>query len=455
MRIEKDCVGEMEVPDDALYGIHALRAVGNFPITKERTNHLLIQSYIEIKKAAAQINANAGTLDRAKASAIVDACDKLLHDDDQSAFIVPAIQGGAGTSTNMNTNEVVANVAMRLHPEVKIHPNDDVNQSQSTNDTYPTAGKMAMLKLITPLCEQVQRLVKQFKKLSDEYQNTIKVGRTQLQDAVPTTYGKSFHAYATLFGRDLKRINSAINELKTVSMGGTAIGTGINASKYYQEHIVDAINVVSGLNLAPDTDLIDAIQNSDHFITFSGVLKTLALDLSKVSNDFRLLGSGPKAGLNELALPKRQAGSSIMPDKINPVIPEVVNQVAFEVAGFDTTVSMAAEAGQLELNAFEPIMFKSILTGEEHLTMAVKTFVDNCLNGLKVNVEQCAENVDNSAVTATVLSPKIGYEKTTKLIKKSLSENESVKKVAIEDHLLPIDEIDHLFSPAVLTNDEK
>ncbi|MBW1605018.1 aspartate ammonia-lyase [Lactobacillus sp. Sy-1] len=455
MRIEKDCVGKMEVPDDALYGIHALRAVGNFPITKEKTDPLLIESYIEIKKAAAQMNANAGTLDQAKAAAIVDACDKLLHDGDQSAFIVPSIQGGAGTSTNMNTNEVIANVAMRLHPEVKVHPNDDVNQSQSTNDTYPTAGKMAMLKLLPPLCDQVKRLIDQFTKLSEEYSDTIKVGRTQLQDAVPTTYGKSFHAYATLFTRDFKRIKAAMNELTTVSLGGTAIGTGVNTTKYYQEHVVDALNVVSGLQLSTDTDLIDAIQNSDHFITFSGVLKTLALDLSKVSNDLRLLGSGPKAGLNELALPKRQAGSSIMPDKINPVIPEVVNQVAFEVAGFDTTVTMAAEAGQLELNAFEPIMFKSILTGEEHLTGAIKTLVDNCLKGLKVNVEQCASDVDNSAVTATVLSPKIGYENTTNLIKKGLAENRSVKNIAIEENLLPVDEIEHLFSPAVLTNDEK
>ncbi|MHA8137671.1 aspartate ammonia-lyase [Lactobacillaceae bacterium Scapto_B20] len=455
MRIEKDCVGEMEVPDDALYGIHALRAEHNFPITKERTHSLLIQSYIEIKQAAAEVNADAKTLDRQKATAIIDACNKLLHDNDFSAFIVPSIQGGAGTSTNMNTNEVVANVAMQLHPEVKIHPNDDVNQSQSTNDTYPTAGKMAMLKLLPALRHEIGRMVDQFKALSKEYRNTIKVGRTQLQDAVPTTYGKSFHAYATLFNRDLKRLEAVESEIKTVSLGGTAIGTGINASDYYQIHIVDILNRISGMHLIPDKDLIDAIQNSDHFVTFSGTLKTLAMNLSKVSNDLRLLGSGPKAGLNELALPKQQAGSSIMPDKINPVIPEVVNQVAFEVAGFDTTVTMAAEAGQLELNAFEPIMFKSLLTGEEHLTQAIKTLVDNCLLGLKVNVAQCAENVSNSAVTATVLSPKLGYETTTKLIKKALSENRSVKEVALAEHLLPADEIDHLFSPEILTSDAK
>ncbi|MHA8110438.1 aspartate ammonia-lyase [Lactobacillaceae bacterium Melli_B4] len=455
MRIEKDCVGEMEVPDDALYGIHTLRATRNFPITKERTHSLLIQSYIEIKQAAAEVNADAKTLDRQKATAIIDSCKKLLHEGDYSAFVVPSIQGGAGTSTNMNTNEVVANVAMKLHPEIKIHPNDDVNQSQSTNDTYPTAGKMAMLKLLPALRHQIERMIEQFRALSKEYRNTIKVGRTQLQDAVPTTYGKSFHAYATLFTRDLKRLQVVEDELKTVSLGGTAIGTGINASDYYQAHIVEALNRISGMHLETDKDLIDAIQNSDHFTTFSGTLKTLAMNLSKVSNDLRLLGSGPKAGLNELALPKKQAGSSIMPDKINPVIPEVVNQVAFEVAGFDTTVTMAAEAGQLELNAFEPIMFKSLLTGEEHLTQAIKTLVDNCLLGLKVNVAQCASNVSNSAVTATVLSPELGYEKTTKLIKKALSENRSVKEVALSEHLLPADEIDHLFSPEILTSDAK
>ncbi|UQS84671.1 aspartate ammonia-lyase [Apilactobacillus apisilvae] len=452
MRIEEDCVGKMEVPEDALYGIHTLRAAGNFPITKEMVHPDLIESYIQIKKAAAKTNCEAQKLDVKKCDAIIQACDELLSSGDQSGFITPAIQGGAGTSTNMNTNEVIANMAMKLRPKVFIHPNDDVNQAQSTNDTYPTAGKMAMLKLMPNLLNEIERLVATFEELSRKFKNTIKLGRTQLQDAVPTTYGKSFHAYASLFKRDLRRIKTASEELKTISMGGTAIGTGMNASKYYQEHIVKNINKCSGMNLKSDNDLIDAVQNTDHFVTFSAALKTLAVDLSKVSNDLRLLASGPQSGLNELHLPKRQAGSSIMPNKINPVIPEVVNQVAFEIIGFDATVTAASEAGQLELNAFEPIMFKSILTSEEHLTRAIKTLIDHCLTDIEVNKEKCADDVRKSAVTATILSPELGYVRTTKIIKESLKEDKNVKDILISKHILSKDKIDELFSPKHLVN---
>lgn len=455
MRMEKDCVGKMKVPDKALYGIHALRAVGNFPITKELVHPKIIESYIEIKKAAAITNNGANTLDVIKCNAIIKACDQLLKSGDQSGFITPSIQGGAGTSTNMNTNEVIANLAMKLDSNVFIHPNDDVNQSQSTNDTYPTAGKMAMLKLIPNLLGELERLVATFTKLGQKFAKTIKLGRTQLQDAVPTTYGKSFHAYASLFKRDLKRIKHASAELETISMGGTAIGTGMNASKYYQQHIVENINKYSTMSLKSDEDLIDAVQNTDHFVTFSAALKTLAVDLSKVSNDLRLLASGPQSGFNELRLPKRQAGSSIMPNKINPVIPEVVNQVAFEVIGFDATVTAASEAGQLELNAFEPIMFKSILTAEEHLTSAMQTLVDNCLKDIDVNDDKCSEDVKKSAVTATILSPILGYVKTTKIIKESLKENIPVKKILIKKNIMPKDKINVLFSPSHLVNENK
>ncbi|TPR22237.1 aspartate ammonia-lyase [Apilactobacillus timberlakei] len=452
MRIEEDCVGKMEVPDKALYGIHALRAVGNFPITKELVHPKIIESYIQIKKAAAKTNCTANTLDVRKCNSIIQACDNLLTSGDLSGFITPAIQGGAGTSTNMNTNEVIANLAMKLDPNTFIHPNDDVNQSQSTNDTYPTAGKMAMLKLVPNLLSELERLVANFTNLGQKFAKTIKLGRTQLQDAVPTTYGKSFHAYASLFKRDINRIKHASEELKTISMGGTAIGTGMNASKYYQQHIVENINKYSKMNLKSDQDLIDAVQNTDHFVTFSAALKTLAVNLSKVSNDLRLLASGPQSGLNELRLPKRQAGSSIMPNKINPVIPEVVNQVAFEVIGFDATVTAASEAGQLELNAFEPIMFKSILTAEEHLTNAMETLIDNCLKDIDVNKEKCSEDVRKSAVTATILSPILGYVQTTQIIQESLKKKVSVKDILLNHNILDKTKIDELFAPKNLIN---
>jgi aspartate ammonia-lyase len=341
---------------------------------------------------------------------------------------------------------------MRLDSSVTIHPNDDVNQSQSTNDTYPTAGKMAMLKRLPNLLAEINRLIETFEHLSQRFQFTVKLGRTQLQDAVPTTYGKSFNAYASLFRRDLKRITHASQELKFVSMGGTAIGTGTNTSKFYRNHIIENINQVANMDLKADTDLIDAVQNTDHFVSFSSSLKTLAVDLSKVSNDLRLLGSGPQSGLNELQLPKRQAGSSIMPNKVNPVIPEVVNQVAFEVIGFDATVTAASEAGQLELNAFEPIMFKSILTTEQHLTNAITTLIDNCLSGIIVNTEQCSNDVKKSSVTATVLAPILGYNKTTELIKLANKKHQTVPNILIAQHILPQEKVKQLFSPEYLIN---
>ncbi|GLB46464.1 aspartate ammonia-lyase [Philodulcilactobacillus myokoensis] len=453
MRIEEDSVGKMEVPDKALYGIHALRAFYNFPITNEKVQPVLIKSLIQIKKAAAITNRDAKTLDTKKAAAIILACDHLLNHYDRSAFIVPAIQGGAGTSTNMNVNEVIANLAMRLNRnDIKIHPNDDVNQCQSTNDTYPTAGKIAMLSLLPSLIAAINKLIHALKSKAKEYQNALKVGRTQLQDAVPTTFGNSFNAYASMFHRDLHRLNQVQVDLKSVNLGGTAIGTGINTSSYYTSHVVPNLSQLTGLSLYQADNLIDATQNSDSFVEFSSVMKALAVNLSKMSNDLRLMTSGPQDGLNEINLPKRQAGSSIMPGKINPVIPEVVNQVAFEVIGKDTTITMAAEAGQLELNAFEPIMFRDILISETHLTRAIETLVERCINGITVNKELDQNEVSKSAITATVLSPYLGYETTTKLIKTALKHHYSVKQLVSDKHLLNDKLLDHLFSPAVLTN---
>ena len=451
MRIEEDCIGKLPVEENALYGIHTVRAVHNFPVTKERMDPLLIHNLIQIKKAAATVNFKAGTLTADKQRAITAACDQLLLGRYADSFIVPAIQGGAGTSANMNVNEVIANLAHQLDPDVMVHPNDDVNQSQSTNDTFPTAGKMALCAQLPGLLGAIEQLSQALLIKSKRYQDAIKVGRTQLEDAVPTTYGRTFHAYYQLFNRDLARVKSAGEHLRVVNLGGTAIGTGINATKYYQTHIIDALNANVHLALQSAPDLVDATQNCDGFVEFSGAMKILAADLSKFSNDLRLLGSGPQSGLGELNLPAKQAGSSIMPDKVNPVIPEVVNQVAFEVMGNDVTVTMAAEAGQLELNAFEPIMLRALLESERHLQRAMQTLVENCVRDVTVNRKRCADQVAHSTITATVLSPYLGYEVTTGLIKKALATHSSVPALLRERHLLAPALIDQLFSPAGLT----
>lgn len=452
MRIEEDCIGKLAVEDEALYGIHTLRAVKNFPISHERLNPLLIHNLVQIKKAAAETNYAAGTLTMAKRDAIVAACNELLLGQHADSFIVPAIQGSAGTSANMNVNEVVANLAHRLDPTVFVHPNDDVNQSQSTNDVFPTAGKMALRQALPGLLGALGQMVQTLLVKAQRYQGALKVGRTQLEDAVPTTYGRTFHAYYQLFKRDLGRLQSAGDHLRTVNLGGTAIGTGVNATDYYQQHIVATLNRDGGFGLKSAEDLVDATQNCDLFVEFSASMKTLAVDLSKFSNDLRLLASGPQAGLGELNLPAQQAGSSIMPGKVNPVIPEVVNQVAFEVIGNDVTVTMAAEAGQLELNAFEPIMLRALLTSESHLQQAVQTLVKNCLKHLTVNRAVGAAEVGHSAVAATVLAPYIGYVETTKLIKEALATHQSVKTLLVAQHRLAPALIDQLFSAEGLTH---
>lgn len=450
MRIEQDCIGKLAIDDDALYGIHSKRAENNFPISSEKIHPLIIESFLQIKKAAAQVNQQAGTLKAPKANAIIAACNQLLLGRHQDAFIVPAIQGSAGTSANMNVNEVVAHLAEALTPGVHVHPNDDVNQSQSTNDTFPTAGQMAMLKKLPSLLKAIDGLLDELERLAKQNKDVLKIGRTQLEDAVPTTYGRTFTAYRSLFKRDLARLSAVRDDLAVVNLGGTAIGTGLNATRYYQAHIVGQVNQLTQLNLVQAPDLIDATQNCDTAVVFSGALKALAVDLSKFCNDLRLLGSGPQAGLAELRLPAVQAGSSIMPAKVNPVIPEVVNQVAFEVIGNDTTVTLAAQGGQLELNAFEPIMFRDILASETYLEKGIQTLVTNCLHGLQVNQTQTQRYVEHSAIIATALSPILGYTKTTAVIKQALSEDRSVRDIILDSHLLSVEQLDQLLSPESL-----
>lgn len=446
---EEDCVGRLAIPDDVLYGVHSARAAGNFPFAT-KTNPLIVRNLVQIKKAAALVNQAGGTLAPEKAKAIVAACNELLLGQHREAFIVPAIQGGAGTSSNMNANEVIAHLATRKS-QLAIHPNDDVNQGQSTNDTYPTSGKMALLELLPSLLEAVALLSQTLLSKADEYADTIRVGRTQLQDAVPTTYGRTFHAYGNMFRRDLRRLRAAGDALRSVNLGGTAIGTGLNATPYYRTHIVPAVNAQTHLDLQLASDLSDATQNTDVFAEFSGALKALAVNLNKMCNDLRLLGSGPQAGLGELHLPARQAGSSIMPNKINPVIPEAVTQVAFTVIGNDVAVTMAAEAGQLELNAFEPLIFAKLIEDEDDLAIAINMLVDKCLRGIVVDKQLCQDEVEQSAVAATVLAPILGYAETTQLIKEAIATKVSVRKLILDKELLPEATVSELFSADVLT----
>ena len=366
-----------------------------------------------IKKAAAITNSEIGLLDPLISEAIVKACDEILTGRFRRDFVVDPIQGGAGTSLNMNANEVIANRAIELLGGEKgdyriVHPNDHVNLSQSTNDVIPTAGKMTTVRLLNNLMKQLLSLQKALSKKAAEFNHVIKMGRTQMQDAVPIRLGQEFKAYADAIRRDIDRIEKAIDEMRPLNMGGTAIGTGINADEAYLDLIVPVLNEVSGMNFVQADNLIDATQNLDPFVAVSGAVKTCAVALSKIANDLRLMSSGPRAGFGEINLPAKQNGSSIMPGKVNPVIPEVVNQVAFNVIGNDMTITMAAEAGQLELNAFEPIIFYNLFQSIDTLGFAVETFVENCIVGITANEERCRELVENSVGMVTTLAPVLG-----------------------------------------------
>ena len=361
-RIEHDIIGEMHIPQDVYYGIHSVRAAENFPITGQRLQRDMIVSIAWIKKACARANLAAGTIREDVSRAIEQACDEIIAGRLHDQFIVDPIQGGAGTSTNMNANEVIANRAIELLGGVKgdyslVNPNDHVNCGQSTNDVIPTAGKMTTLRLLKKLETELDRLRAAFEDKSREFNHVIKMGRTQMQDAVPIRLGQEFRAYADAVRRDTVRMGKAMDEMRSLNMGGTAIGTGINADETYLRRIVPVLSEVSGMELTQAGDLIDSTQNPDPFVAVSGAVKTCAVTLSKIANDLRLMSSGPRTGFGEINLPARQNGSSIMPGKVNPVIPEVINQVAFLIIGNDMTVTMAAEGGQLELNAFEPIIF--------------------------------------------------------------------------------------------------
>jgi len=440
------------VPAKAYYGVQSLRGARNFNITGKGLHPSFIKNMARIKKAAALTNKQVGAIDGNVADAIVTACDEILEGKYLDNFIVDAIQGGAGTSLNMNANEVVANRAIEILGGEKgnykiVHPNDHVNCAQSTNDAYPSAGKIAVIRLLENAIGSLEEFHRNLKEKAKEFSGVIKMGRTEMQDAVPISFGQSFSAYAHAVERDIARFRTAISELSCLNMGGTAIGTGINAKKEYIENIVPTLSEVTGLSLTQAKDLIDATQNLDSFVFVSGIIKSCAANVSKMANDLRLMSSGPRTGFGEINLPPKQNGSSIMPGKINPVIPEVMNQIAFNVIGNDTTITMAVEAGQLELNAFEPIIFYCLFESLETLSNGIKVFTKDCIEGLTVNVDRCEDEVERSIGIVTAICPYIGYTKASEIAHRALDEHRNVRDVLIEENILKKEEIDHVLDP--------
>lgn len=395
-------------------------------------------------------------LDQQIAQAIIQACDEILDGNLRDQFIVDAIQGGAGTSANMNANEVIANRAIEILGGTKgdysiVHPNDHVNMSQSTNDVIPTAGKITVLKLLPQTIKELEKLEKAMEEKEAEFDDILKMGRTQLQDAVPMRLGQSFGAFAHVLKRDIKRLKNVMDEMKVLNIGATAIGTAINVAPYYLANISYELSKVAGISLKQADDLIDATQNLDGFVSVSGVLKICAVDISKISNDLRLMSSGPRTGLSEINLPARQNGSSIMPGKINPVIPEVVSQVAYLIIGHDYTITMAAEAGQLELNAFEPVLFHHLFESIDTLKEAAATLTKHCITGITANKGQCEEYIEKSVGISTALCPYIGYAKSAEIAKKSLKTGISVKELVLEEGLLKEEELKEILKPEKMT----
>ena len=456
MRTETDSIGSIQLPDDAYYGVQSYRAKQNFPLSGTTMLPEMIDSLVEIKKAATIANGLNGNLNKRLETAIVRACDEILSGALRDQFVVDPIQGGAGTSANMNANEVIANRATELLGgslgHYIVHPNDHVNMSQSTNDVFPSAGKLATVKLLNQLITSLNRLIGAFHAKAEEFRDVVKLGRTQLQDAVPMYLGQEFKAHANALRRCSMRIFRSRNELFELNLGATAIGTSINASRGYLDCVVDILADLVGQPLKAADDMIDATQNPDSFSAISASIKNCALVMSKIANDMRLLSSGPCGGIEELILPARQHGSSIMPGKINPVIPEVVTQAAFLVAGNDVTISMAVEAGQLELNAFEPVMFYCLFESLQVLTNAADTFRIRCIDGVIADEEHCSQLLMQSMAIATALCPVIGYEKATSIVKIALKDHRTVVDVALEELSMPKETIEKIVNDCLMEN---
>lgn len=457
VRIEKDFLGSKEVPIDAYYGIQTLRAVENFPITGYRVHEELIQAMAIVKKSAATANMEIGRLQPGLAEAIVRAADEMIEGRWHDQFIVDPIQGGAGTSINMNANEIIANRAIELLGGKKgdyfqVSPNSHVNMAQSTNDAFPTAIHIAVLSLMDKLLVTAKELQGAFAAKAAEFDSVIKMGRTHLQDGVPIRLGQEFAAYARVLERDIKRIQQSRAHLYEVNMGATAVGTGLNADPRYIERVVELLAQWSGFPLKNAEDLVDATQNTDAYTEVSAALKVCMINMSKVANDLRLMASGPRAGLYEIKLPARQPGSSIMPGKVNPVMCEVVNQVAFQVIGNDHTICLASEAGQLELNVMEPVLVFNLLQSISIMNQAFKVFKIHCVDGIEANAEQCKEYVDRSIGIITALNPHLGYEVAARIAREATLTGKSVRELCLVYNVLTEEELDLILDPYEMTH---
>ena len=457
MRLEKDSIGNVYIEDDAYYGIQSLRGAINFNVSEQRLDHNFVKNMARIKKAAAIVNNKVGTLSIEKCDAIVKASEEVAEGKLYDAFIVDIIQGGAGTSSNMNANEVIANRAIELLGGKKgdysiVHPNDDVNMAQSTNDVIPTAAKMTVIDLMRPLQNNLRKLEEAFLMKAEEFNDIIKMGRTQMQDAVPIRLGQEFKAYAAAIKRDRERIALAEKDMHIINLGGSAIGTSINVDPVYLENIAKELSNVCGYELTLAEDLIDSTQNLDCFVNVSSSLKTCVVNLAKIAGDLRLLSSGPRTGFGEINLPSMQNGSSIMPGKINPVIPEVVSQVAFLIMGHDVTINIAAANGQLELNAFGPVLYYQLFESIFALNGAAESFAKDCVEGITANIDTCKENVEKSVGIITVLVPVIGYQKSAEIAKEALKTGTPVRELILRNKILKEEELDKILDPMKMTS---
>lgn len=458
LRTEEDLLGLKDIPDECYYGIHTLRAIENFRISRLpiSSNPAFIKGMVQVKKAAAIANAKLNVLNVNIADTIIQACDKILVENKYiDQFPVDVYQGGAGTSVNMNVNEVLANIALEMTGYNKgsyhiIHPNDHVNKSQSTNDAYPTGFRIAIYQETRNLLQVMERLRNACAYKAREFSHVLKMGRTQLQDAVPMTLGQEFSAFSTALKEEDKTIRFAAQQLLEVNLGATAIGTGVNTPQGYQDLVVNELAGLCGLPLTPSEDLIEATSDCGAYVLLHSTLKRLAIKLSKMCNDLRLLSSGPRAGLNEINLPEKQAGSSIMPGKVNPVIPEVVNQVCFKVMGNDLCVSMAAEAGQLQLNVMEPVIAQSLFESIDLLSNAMDNLREDCITGITANEKTCADYVLQSIGIVTLLNPYIGHHNGDEISRICRMTGRSVRDIVLERNLMKAEDLDRILSPANL-----
>ncbi|PMP65026.1 MAG: aspartate ammonia-lyase [Thermodesulfobacterium geofontis] len=455
-RVEKDFLGELEIPKEAYYGVHTQRALENFPLSEEKVHRELIWAIALVKKAAAFANMELGFLEKEKAQAIMKASDEIAEGKFDDQILVNPLAGGAGTSFNMNINEVIANRAIELLGFEKgrydiIHPLEDVNMGQSTNDVFPTAVKVAIVKLLKELAQEVALLQGAFQKKEKEYAKILKVGRTEMQDAVPVTVGQEFSAWAEALNRDWWRLHKAIERVRHVNLGGTAVGTGLNCPKEYVEIALEKLREFTGLPIAKAENLFEATQNTDTLCEVSGFLKTLAADLIKIASDLRFLSSGPQAGIGELIIPQVQVGSSIMPGKINPVIPEMVTQVGIKVIASDHAITFACSMGNLELNPFLPLISHELISSLKLLKNCCKIFRKKCVSEIKVNEERCKELLEKSACVITAFVPYLGYEVCAEVYKESINTKRSIKELLMEKGYFTSDEIEKILEPGELT----